>query len=81
MVTHEGAYQLWVFGGSSGQSLADFFNDMYYFDFEQQAWNLVEYDYQRSMAIPTPRASHSFLHFPKCGPKGCFYVFGGGNPS
>lgn len=31
------------------------------------------------MAIPTPRAGHSLVYFPKSGNNGCFYMFGGGN--
>jgi N-acetylneuraminic acid mutarotase len=59
--------------------MTDFFNDMYYFDFTELTWHVVHYDEQRSMAIPTPRASHSLVYFPNLGTSGCFYMFGGGN--
>lgn len=52
---------------------------MYYFDFTEQCWHQVHYDMQRCMAIPTPRASHSIVYFPRSGTQGCFYMFGGGN--
>lgn len=65
--------QMWIMGGSN---FTDFFNDMYYFDFTDQMWHQALYDEQRSIAIPTPRASHTMVHFAK---PNVFYVFGGGN--
>ena len=59
-----------------GSNFTDFFNDMYYFDFQEQTWHQIFYDEQRSAAIPTPRASHTMVHFPN---PDVFYVFGGGN--
>jgi hypothetical protein len=56
--------QLWIFGGSN---LKEFYNDMYYFDFTEMCWHKVQYDIQRSFAVPTPRASHSLVYFPKSG--------------
>jgi Galactose oxidase, central domain len=68
--------QLWIFGGSN---LKEFYNDMYYFDFTEMCWHQVHYDMTRSLAVPTPRASHTLVYFPKQGVQGCFYMFGGGN--
>ena len=59
--------------------MADFFNDMYCFDFSEMMWHKIQYDLQRSMAVPTPRASSSLVYFSNIGTSGCFYVFGGGN--
>ena len=68
---------MWIFGGCN---LADFFNDMYYFDFTEMMWHRISYDVQRSMAVPTPRASSSLVYFNNSSHSGgCFYVFGGGN--
>jgi hypothetical protein len=59
--------------------MADFFNDMHCFDFTEMMWHKIQYDSQRSMAVPTPRASSSLVYFENLGTNGCFYVFGGGN--